>query len=568
MFTWRIGNISFSGGETIRVEPDSLLLLIGPNSSGKSSALRNIDQGISLHYPGPVIEHVSVQRGGDYGEFKAWFDENYPKRFVDGDMRYLARQIGVAERELPNYWQQGDHLSGLKSYLCASLDTASRTTIANYTQAIDVWNAMPAAFVHQLQTSPDLLREVNSWIRSAFGRELVIDWTAAPRVGFRVGVEPERTAEEDRVSEKYADALRKLPSLDEEGDGIKSFAGCILATLCGSQPLLLIDEPEAFLHPPQARRLGAALAQAASDKGRQVIVATHSADVVQGALNSGRRVAVCRLTRDGDRNHGTVLEADQLAELWAKPLLRSAAAINGLFHSGVVVCEGDSDARLYDAVLRRAEDKGRIATSDFYFVHGGGKGNLTTLASAYHSLQTRTAVIADIDLMRNQVEHYKTLAALGGDLDVDDVRYKAVINALKDAAPLMPLAAAVDELRKVADGIESRNEIATDDRKRIQKVVYDSAKFSEAKSYGITKLRGQPRAFAKELLHEWRLSGLFIVPVGELEGWWPEGPANDKGEWIAKAVELVDDREALIELEDFIVDLAAFFAPTDSAVAD
>lgn len=559
MFTWRIGNISFSGGETIHVEPDSLLLLIGPNSSGKSTALRNIDQAISAHYPGPVVEHVSIQRGGGYDEFKEWFDENYPKRFVDGDMRYLARQVAVAERELPNYWQQGDHLSGLKQYLCTSLDTASRTTIANYTQAIDIWNAAPAAFVHQLQTSPDLLNEVNEWIRSAFGRELVIEWTAAPMVGFRVGVEPERSLTEDRVSEKYADALKKLPKLDEEGDGLKSFAGCILATLCGSQPILLIDEPEAFLHPPQARRLGAALAQAASDKGRQLIVATHSADVVQGALNSGRRVAVCRLTRDGSKNHGMVLEAGQLAELWAKPLLRSAAAIDGLFHSGVVVCEGDSDARLYDAVLRRAEAKGRVETSDFYFVHGGGKGSLTALARAYQSLQTRTAVVADIDLMRNPVEHDRILAALGGSLNVDDLRYKAVMNAIKDAGPLMPLSVAVDELRSAANDIESRNQIVTDDRKRIQKVVQDSSAFSEAKRYGITKLHGEPRKYAKELLREWRALGLFILPVGELEGWWPEGPANNKGEWIARAVEELDDLGALLELEDFIVDLAAFF---------
>ena len=66
--------------------------------------------------------------------------------------------------------------------------------------------------------------------------------------------------------------------------------------------------------------------------------------------------------------------------------------------------------------------------------------------------------------------------------------------------------------------------------------------------------------FAKELFAEWREVGLFILPVGELESWWPEGPAGNKAEWIAQAVELLDQDDSLPELETFVCELAGFFA--------
>jgi hypothetical protein len=142
------------------------------------------------------------------------------------------------------------------------------------------------------------------------------------------------------------------------------------------------------LHPPQARRLGRILGTTASDLSRQLIIATHSSDVVQGALDSTAKVAVCRLTRDGNANRPAVLKSDQLRTLWSKPLLRSAAAIDGLFHRGVVVCEADADVRFYEAAVRRLERRGQSdRAADLYFTQGGGKGELATLAGAYTRLR-------------------------------------------------------------------------------------------------------------------------------------------------------------------------------------
>lgn len=560
MFDWYINSIAFSGGEVVSIEQGSLLLIIGPNSSGKSAALRNIQANLQGNSQGhDVVLHAAVRRQGNVGDLEAWFEENYSTREIGGARHFVTRNSQYRCDQLSQVWSQGDYMQGIWPFLSVALDTASRTTLANYTQAINLWENAPQQFVHVLQAEPSLHAAVNEEILAAFGRELVIDWSAAPQIGFRVGREPERTAERDRVSAEYAEALRSLPRLDEDGDGIRSFAGCVLATYCGSQPVLMIDEPEAFLHPPQARRLGAALARAASEKNRQVIVATHSADIVQGALNAKGNVSVCRLTRQGDQNHAAILDATQLSSLWSKPLLRSAAAIDGLFHTGAVVCEADSDVRLYSAALRRAEAKGLVASTDLYFTQGGGKGELPTLAQAYGSLKTRTAVVADIDLMRNPVEHHKVLAALGSELNTNDSRYKAVVAALADAPPIKSVEVAAAEIRATVEEFNAAGEVTRKHKENISKALQDSSKYSQAKRYGVEKLRGEPLTFAKELLAEWRDVGLFILPVGELESWWPEGPAGNKAEWIAQVVELLDQDDSLPELETFVCELAAFF---------
>lgn len=562
MFNWRLQQVTFSGGQTVTPGQGAVTLIIGPNSSGKSAALRTIIDLLRNGSPGPVVTDASVSRTGTFADCQQWFESNYPVRTMGGVDLYVTRpDSSIRTDMLEQAWNGGDRMLDVAGFLSTSLDTASRTTLVNYVASIDVWEQVPNAYVHVLQADDELLRTVNKEVKAAFGRVLVIDWMAGQRVGFRIGEsEPPRTSADDRVSEAYAANLRRLPALDGDGDGIKSFVGSLLAAYCGSQPLLMIDEPEAFLHPPQARRLAAALTIAAKEKGRQVIMATHSADIVQGALNADGDVTVCRLTRVDDRNHAAVLAAGDLKGLWSKPLLRSAAAISGLFHTGVVVCEADADVRLYETALRRAESAGRVPTADVFFTQGGGKGELATLASAYRSLNTRAAVIADIDLIRNAAEHRNVLTALGSSLDTTDSRYRSVVAALGDAPPLKSVSAAASEIREAVDRFEADGEVSGKHKETISRALQMSSKFSEAKRYGIEKLRGPVLAQAKNLLEEWRAVGLFLVPVGELESWWPDGPANDKGAWIRGVVTELAKPDTLVDLDKFVLDVAAYLS--------
>ncbi len=126
--------------------------------------------------------------------------------------------------------------------------------------------------------------------------DIALDWAAMRRLYLKVGPAfgsiPEARTELDAL-------LRDAPELSVQGDGYKSFAGVVLAMLTFPNRLLLLDEPEAFLHPAQARVLGRWLAAHAKTRTAQMIVASHSADFLWGIVSANAGATVIRLNRSG-----------------------------------------------------------------------------------------------------------------------------------------------------------------------------------------------------------------------------------------------------------------------------
>lgn len=565
-FRWGISSITFSGGQEVGLDSGSVLILIGPNNGGKSRALRDIEAFFaSPDSVRPVVPSVGAVREGTAELFQQWLEHHYPCR-ADAEGRRHLRTKGarLAVNNVHGIWQTGDDLRGAQAFLVHRLGTEERLTITNRVDSIDPYRDQPRAYIHVLQAKDELKRKASDEVRNAFGADLIINWGAGRGVGFHVGHEPEHDGVRDRVSEEYLNELNRLPHLDSEGDGIRSFVGGLLAALCGAHPVLMIDEPEAFLHPPQARRLSAALARTAKELGRQLIMATHSADVVRGALEESQRVSVCRITRettqDRDVNHASLLQSEQLARLWSKPLLRSSAAFDGLFHEGVVVCEADADCRFYEAILRRMETAGRIdRAADLHFVHGAGKGQLASLARAYRSLHTPTAVVADLDLLRNEDEIAAVVDALGANLAETSGLFNAVHSALCSSPPLTSFEDFLSGARAILHDSEKTGTLSPEKRKDLQGLLEDAADWSEAKRYGIAKLRGGALQDAEKLVDRWAAMGLFLVPVGELECWWREGPAS-KSEWFVPAIKRVtEDANSMPEAADFMAKVCRWF---------
>ena len=176
---------------------------------------------------------------------------------------------------------------------------------------------------------------------------------------------------------------------------MRSFASVILHLLAPVTPsILLLDEPEAFLHPPQARLLGEIIATE-KPTGAQLFVSTHSTDVLQGIMGvATEHLRVLRIRREENVNLTRELDNELVREISRDPLMKYSAVMSGLFHKRVIICEGDSDCMFYSSLL----DIPTVHDShhpDVLFVHGGGKTRMAALAQSLRALDVPVDVIAD-----------------------------------------------------------------------------------------------------------------------------------------------------------------------------
>lgn len=562
---------SFSGGETLQVEPAQLLILVGPNNCGKSRALREIElawrnapvSGLR------VITSASAIYSHDWDEFDTWVRENYSVKDDAGRFRYSSISVDVHFGSSPRTADWTVH-GQFQKFVISRLSTESRLEATKAPTRVDPFSDRPQHFVHRMQMDANLMERMQREVREAFGLDLELDYNSGTNIPLVVGELPEMEKGWDRVHPDYARAIREQTRpLEMVGDGVRSYIATIGAVLSESQPVLLIDEPEAFLHPPQARRLGKLLGGLASERKRQIIVATHSSDIVQGALSSSGRIAVCRLEREGLRpgasvNHAYQLDPDRLRSLWEKPLLRSSHTIDGIFHRGVVVCESDSDARFYEALLTRLEEWGKLLEpADVHFVHGGGKAELGTLARSYRELHVPVAVIADFDLLRNEGDVRRLVEALGGDFAGFARDYKIASSALAGLGAIRTEEEALKTVEQLVTDIrnrvpnESGHRLTGADRRAIKDTLTETQEWGEAKRYGLRRLRGEQRQAGERLLNRLKELGLFIVPSGELESWDETLPAGRKEVWILEALEKTSDPKSFPAAALFVERVAA-----------
>lgn len=201
---------------------------------------------------------------------------------------------------------------------------------------------------------------------------------------------------------------------------MRAFASIILHLLAPTTfSILLLDEPEAFLHPPQARLLGEIIARERPPH-TQLFVATHSTDVLQGLLNAAsQHLRIVRIQRDNVVNRIKELPKDKVGHISRDPLLRYSGVFHGLFHERVIICESDADCMFYNAILDLPIVHGD-RHPDVIFIHGNGKNRIAQLAETLTSLGVRVDVVVDLALIGDMITLRRIIEVLGGNwIDIE-----------------------------------------------------------------------------------------------------------------------------------------------------
>lgn len=541
MTPYRLNQLTFSDGNTVEVPPKSIVVLVGANNSGKSRALRDIAENIQAVNPADVavVVDVAAEKLVDADGLWSWLEER-AHVFHRGGQEFVTRPNAneLVRERLRNLWGEASALQELAPFLSLIGNTEQRLNLAATVQSFDPTEGHPSNALHELFVNSNLEEKLADATERAFRRRVTVNRAAGQQVHLHLGSVKHIPEPRDVRNTQYVEALRNLKKVHEEGDGIRSYIGILLSVIAAEYPIVLLDEPEAFLHPPQAQQLARELARLSPEGESQLIVATHSADFLQGVLDGdAATVTVVRLDRrDDDVNEIAVLQPEALKKLWGDPLLRYSSLLDGLFHRGVVLCEADSDCRFYQATLDATLARENQPAHDLLFTHTGGKDRLPVAISAMRAIGVNVQVVADLDVLAVGKKMKEIVEALDGDWTSFERDHQMVVLAvaqLGTAPKIRDVKERVGQELERLDGTVLTSEQA----RRIEGTVKVQSGWKHVKRGGIASLpRGQAFEAAERLLTAVREIGLHIVPVGETECWdksiGGHGPA-----WVSEALE-------------------------------
>jgi ABC-type cobalamin/Fe3+-siderophores transport system ATPase subunit len=244
--------------------------------------------------------------------------------------------------------------------------------------------------------------EVRRIIHDAFGLFFTIDPTNLGTLRVRLASRaPASNLEERGIHEEAVKFHAGALPIDQSSDGVKAFTGMITEIIAGDPAALLIDEPEAFLHPALATTLGKEVAVASLRSDKRLFVSTHSPNFVMGCIQSGAPVNIIRLTYRHNVATARLLPNAEILRLMRNPLLRSTGVLAGLFYEFVIVTESDTDRAFYQEINERLlRYRPEFGIPNCLFLNAQNKQTVRTIIGPLRQLGIPAVGIVDIDVLK------------------------------------------------------------------------------------------------------------------------------------------------------------------------
>ena len=526
-----IKELVFADGQHMLLDRDSIVVFVGPNNAGKTTCLRDIYALLSDEPHLGLIESIVFDKPLS-SDIKELLSEISVKT-RDNLPHYEGMGFNVYRHDLDRYDGRDCYPTSVREMLFHFLTTDTRLSACNPEQSISRTEAATGP-ITMLVRDDAYLEKVSAAFRSAFALEVTPNYFAGGNVPLCLGPTP--TAPKGMTAPQINEYMYRRLSTYQlahlQGDGMRSFLGIMLYLYVKYYSALFIDEPESFLHPPQAALMGSLIASSET-AGYQLFLSTHSKDLLNGMLDSDSgRVRVVRITRTGMENFFALLGAEDVASLSSTTLLKYSDLVNALFHEKTVLCESDSDCTFYQAIW----DATRHDEPTPLFLPVGGKARFKVFAGLLSKLGIDYAIVADADILREPGDFKELLSMGGSDWDAVKDDWIVVRNAFgsdDDGPSVAGLKAEIDEILNVCKGDRvSKNSCA-----KIQSLLESRSRWDELKRHGKRALSGQDAYEAYERIEKvLSTCGVYIVPVGELECFVPSvvqhGPS-----WVAEVLQ-------------------------------
>lgn len=503
-----------------------LTVLIGPNNVGKSQTLRDIRSYFEggKNRARVIAEEVTPILPGAADRILEGLEvrpdsKNVEMRRVQGLQPQLTSPAEVAFH--PSYldsWMTNTNtlIQHMGKFWIAHLDAESRLQIARSTDCFDPKADNPSNPVQRLFQLGEIGRAMlREGFLQVFGRDIALDWTRMRRWTLRISDDfGQLPQDRDGLSALMEDA----ESLDDQGDGYRSVAGLMLALISTRDRLVLLDEPEAFLHPVQARMFGRWLSSFVCAHDVQTVVATHNAPFLSGLLEGDPSLTIVRMNRDHETTRFSSVRAELVRELTHSPVLLSQPVMEAVFRRGVVLCEGDPDRAIYQAVAGLSDL--RVQAEEIHFLHTNGKDGMHVIVELLRGMNVPTAAIVDIDVLNGpDVLGRLWLAQAGQEIPAEIESARRAFHAAVERTPESELLAVLRS--NVQEWCTRPDPSLRAARKRLREIAVASSMWRAVKRDGYVAAPGGSDAFGAVRAAAEKV-GIFIVPTGELEGWMPD----------------------------------------------
>lgn len=503
------------GSAPVQISTTPVTVFVGPNNSGKSKVLSEIHHFCTTGQKNStdvivdeiefesLTEAIAIEKI-DRMTLKPHATESVPLGHLILGKRGERRQ--VIRRDLVESFKNTNAQTALfcQCYLQFTtliLNGQNRIGLIKQQAAGDLQQPPHTSF--QVLFADDARRlEVRRIIHEAFNTYLAIDPTNLGQLRLRLSSRAPASHMEERGIHDEAVQFHSASSpIENASDGVKAFTGMITETIAGDPAILLIDEPEAFLHPSLAFKLGDEIARASLGSEKRLFVSTHSPSFVMGCIQSGAPVNIVRLTYRNGIATARVLPNHEILRLMRNPLLRSTGVLSGLFYEFVVVTEADADRAFYQEVNERLQRfKPELGIPNCLFINAQNKQTIQTIIRPLRDLGIPAAGIVDIDVLKE-----------GG----------SVWASFLESAYLPEI---------------ERNSLST--ARSAVKQRFERTKKDMKREGGLHLLSAEDMEAAKNLMERLGEYGLFVVRLGELESWLKQLGASGHGPaWLISMFE-------------------------------
>lgn len=548
-----ISELIFNNGVKLPVAENDIVLFVGPNNVGKSQALEDIYIKCEKNSSTLVVTDIKTVKEG----LLLPFLDAISKPSDDGSYFYYlvqGRSVNYHKLSGEQIFRNDYNYNQYRNLFVARLTTEARLSICNPAENINrrlAWTnpIHYAAFDYKYE------KWLSENFHKAFGDDLIPNSLNGATIPLCIGKAIQLNGSYDNETQRqddYAKILESYKQVQDQGDGIKSFTGILLYLMLDYYCTYLIDEPESFLHPPQARIMGQIIGKTLKDN-QQAFISTHSEEIIKGLLDvCEERLKIVRITREGDKNSFSILNKQKIKSAFGDPLLKYSNIMSSLFHKTVVLCESDSDCKFYSVIenhLKQAEDK----YSETLFIHSGGKQRMAKIASALRALNIDVRLIPDIDVL-NDENIIKGIAEVFG-IIWDNIKtdYNTFVSNLHSHKEKIKRTEARTEINRIIDA-SNNEELTKREIQKIQETVKTISKWEDVKHGGKHAIpAGNATNAFNRIDCEFRKHGIYLVPVGELECFVKEVGGHGP-EWVNTVLENYPNMNNAVykEVKDFI----------------